>query len=370
LRFIDTLRAVAALLVVWMHVAQCYVGLQPEHAVRGRWLYDVAQSLDVGRIGVVVFFLISGFVIPFSMRPDAPAPVVRFAIKRFFRIYPAYWLSVPVGAFATYWLWGQPFGAGEFLINLTLLEDLFGVRDAQGVYWTLLIELAFYILCIMLLLTNSLRDGIRIGMLAATLAGGHALVIALVWKGVLPLPPLQPMIFFALHLSLMLCGTLYRLCWFDAGDGPGVRARQLVLGLFVFHLFIFPICGSLARGTLENYPVSDALGVAMFLLGTTVLRLQTRLTDWLGTISYSIYLFHLGVYYPLFWWLMRQPADSAWRQLHLGVYLVVNAVLVVALATVVYRFVERPGIALGHRLASRSSRDERTLSLRTTPLAD
>ncbi|HEY0230044.1 MAG TPA: acyltransferase family protein, partial [Dokdonella sp.] len=143
LRFIDTLRGFAALLVVWMHVTQCYVGVQPERAVRGRWLYDVAQDVDVGRVGVVVFFLISGFVIPFSMRPQARAAVTGFAIKRFFRIYPAYWLSVPVGAFATYWLWGQPFGTGEFLINLTLLEDLFGVREAQGVYWTLLVELAF-----------------------------------------------------------------------------------------------------------------------------------------------------------------------------------------------------------------------------------
>ena len=370
LRFIDTLRGLAALLVVWMHVAQCYVGLQPEHAIRGRWVYEVAQNLDVGRIGVVVFFLISGFVIPFSMQPRAPAPVASFAIKRFFRIYPAYWLSVPAGAFATCWLWGQPFGAGEFLINLTLLEDLFGVREAQGVYWTLLVELAFYVLCIVLLLTHSLRDRLRIGLLAAVLAGGHAVVIALVWKGLLPLPPLQPLTFFALHLSLMLCGTLYRLCWFEPGDGPGVRATQLCLALLVFYLLVFPICASLARGTLQNYPVSDALGVAIFLLGTTVLRLQTRLTDWLGTISYSIYLFHFGVYYPLFWWLMQQPAGSAWRQLHLGVYLAVNVLLVVALASVVYRVVERPGIAFGHRLASRLSRDGRALRLRAAPLAD
>ncbi len=76
------------------------------------------------------------------------------------------------------------------------------------------------------------------------------------------------------------------------------------------------------------------------------------------------------VYYPLFWWLMQQPVGSAWRQLHLGAYLAVNTVLVVALATVVYRLVERPGIALGHRLASRWSRDERAPRLRATPLAD
>jgi peptidoglycan/LPS O-acetylase OafA/YrhL len=48
---------------------------------------------------------------------------------------------------------------------------------------------------------------------------------------------------------------------------------------------------------------------------------------------------------------MRQPAGSAWRTQHVGVYLGVNLVLTLLVASIVFRFVEQPAIRIGHRLA-------------------
>ena len=45
----------------------------------------------------------------------------------------------------------------------------FGVRSAEGVYWTLLVELVFYALCVVLLVTGSLFNARRVAMLAAAL---------------------------------------------------------------------------------------------------------------------------------------------------------------------------------------------------------
>jgi len=99
LRYVDALRGIAALLVLALHVANHYHALSPATAAHGRWLNDFAANLDIGRIGVVVFFLISGFVVPFSIHAESAAPVRGFAIRRLFRIFPAYWLSVPLAAF-------------------------------------------------------------------------------------------------------------------------------------------------------------------------------------------------------------------------------------------------------------------------------
>ena len=82
LRYIDALRAIAALLVVWLHAASTFAMTSPETAATGRWFTAIPGYIDVGHIGVVVFFLISGFVIPFSILPDRAAPVGSFAIKR------------------------------------------------------------------------------------------------------------------------------------------------------------------------------------------------------------------------------------------------------------------------------------------------
>src|SRR5690242_13049795 len=181
LRYIDALRGIAALLVLWLHVANSYHTLSPETAAHGRWLNDVISEIDIGRIGVVVFFLISGFVIPFSIKPASAAPIAGFVIRRVFRIYPAYWLSVPLAAYVFFWSAGRPFGIGEFVVNLTLLQDIFGVQPAEGVYWTLLVELGFYALCIILLLTRSLFSARRIALLSAALALVHFFGMFMLW---------------------------------------------------------------------------------------------------------------------------------------------------------------------------------------------
>src|SRR5690606_27081696 len=124
--------------------------------IDGRWIHELASTLDVGRVGVVAFFLVSGFVVPYSIRPDLPAPIGSFVIKRVFRLFPAYWLSIPLGALTGWWLWGRGFGTRELLLNATMLHEAFGAPPAIGLYWTLLVEMVFYALCVVLLIARSL----------------------------------------------------------------------------------------------------------------------------------------------------------------------------------------------------------------------
>jgi len=349
LRYIDALRGIAALLVLWLHVANSYHTLSPETAAHGRWLNDVISEIDIGRIGVVVFFLISGFVIPFSIKPASAAPIAGFVIRRVFRIYPAYWLSVPLAAYVFFWSAGRPFGIGEFVVNLTLLQDIFGVQPAEGVYWTLLVELGFYALCIILLLTRSLFSARRIALLSAALALVHFFGMFMLWLG----PPILSVqtSFWLLNLSVMLWGTLYR---FEYSGATRDRFASFVLrGLGIFYAFVLPIGATLVIRSLPNYTVSYALGFLVFIAGTRYLRIETRLTDWLGRISYSIYLMHPIVLQPIFLWLVLQPVNSVWRTQNLAIYLVANLLLTLAVAALVFRFIERPAIRLGHRLASR-----------------
>jgi peptidoglycan/LPS O-acetylase OafA/YrhL len=347
LRYIDALRGIAALLVLWLHVANSFRAVSPQTASHVRWLNDFITEIDIGRVGVVVFFLISGFVIPFSIRPGNGAPVGSFVIRRVFRIYPAYWLSVPLAAWVFFWYVGAPFSSGELLANLTLLQSLFGVRHAEGVYWTLVVELAFYALCIALLLTRSLYSARRIALLAAALAIMHVFAAFMLWLK-------HPVVdvaasFWPLNLSVMLWGALYRL---DATSTDRFASAMLRL-LAAFYVLVLPIGAALATHAPQAYAISYALAVVVFVLGTRVVRIETRLTDWLGRISYSIYLFHPIVFQPIYLWLMQQPGDSPWRTQHLAVYLVANLVLTLIAASLVFRFVERPAIRLGHRLATR-----------------
>lgn len=345
LRPIDALRGIAALLVVWLHVTQGFAAAGGGHPVPGQWLADVAQALDVGRIGVVAFFLISGFVIPWSIPAGQPSAAGAFLLRRAFRIFPAYWLSIPLSVVATCWLWNAPFGLRDLVANVLLLQDVVGARAANGVYWTLLVEMVFYLLCVVLLRSGSLHVPRRTGALAAVLLGIHVVGATAIWLG---LGWNRLLVFLPLHLSLMLCGTLIRHV-VDRDDGARTARRVLAL-LLAFWLLAFVPAALLVRGLANNYVVSSLLGVALFAAVLCSVR-GNRVTDWLGRTSYSIYLFHVPVFYPLQWWVLQQPAASAWRGQHLALWLAASLAGTLLVAAAVHRWVEQPGIRAGRRCA-------------------
>ncbi len=71
-----------------------------------------------------------------------------FVVGRFSRLYPAYWAAV-ILTFTILSITSSP-GKGpswsKALINLTMLQVFFNVGDLDGVYWTLGVELSFYII--------------------------------------------------------------------------------------------------------------------------------------------------------------------------------------------------------------------------------
>ncbi|MFE1298653.1 acyltransferase family protein [Streptomyces sp. NPDC058731] len=143
---LDGLRFLAALAVVLFH----FVGQKPatmEH-IWGRPYQSVFPEAHAyfayGRLGVDLFFLISGFVICMSAWGRSPRD---FFISRVTRLYPMYWIAVAVSACVIF-LADTPFGHPNprvILANLTMLQHPLGVKDLDSVYWTLWPELCFYL---------------------------------------------------------------------------------------------------------------------------------------------------------------------------------------------------------------------------------
>ncbi|MEU3841601.1 acyltransferase [Streptomyces sp. NPDC028635] len=143
---LDGLRFVAALAVVLFH----FVGQKPSTVkhIWGRPYQDLFPEAHAyfayGRLGVDLFFLISGFVICMSAWGRSPRD---FFISRVTRLYPMYWISVVVAA-AVIFLFDTPFGHPNprvVFANLTMLQQPLGVKDLDSVYWTLWPELCFYL---------------------------------------------------------------------------------------------------------------------------------------------------------------------------------------------------------------------------------
>ena len=152
--YLDGLRGIAAIAVVLQHLAERILLADP--ASRPILQPAFLDLFNAGRFGVALFFLISGFVIPFSFKE--PRPLLRFAVSRFFRLYPAYWLSLALALLIFPPLTGESYSIQRIVANITMAQAAFGQRDVIGAYWTLFIELAFYGLCMGLFATRLLSD--------------------------------------------------------------------------------------------------------------------------------------------------------------------------------------------------------------------
>ncbi len=136
---LDLIRFFAALSVVLYH----YIARNESNA------YPlISEAAKYGYLGVPLFFIVSGYVIALSANNRT---ALQFGVSRFVRLYPALWAGVIFTVLVLVVITGKQYSVLHILANFTLLNEYFGFKNIDGVYWTLKAELKFYA-CIFLLL--------------------------------------------------------------------------------------------------------------------------------------------------------------------------------------------------------------------------
>jgi len=135
---LDVLRGFAVFLVILFHYTSKY------NEVFDTKLMSLFE-FKYGHYGVHLFFIISGYVIFLTINKINSGK--EFIFKRFFRLYPTFWLCLVLTFLITTYLFDiSRFKRTlpELFINLTMIPSLFRVRMIDGVYWSLLFEIEFY----------------------------------------------------------------------------------------------------------------------------------------------------------------------------------------------------------------------------------
>lgn len=144
---IDLLRFLAALAVVFFHYA--FRGYAADNMTVMPYL-SLAPVAKYGFLGVQLFFMISGFVILMTASGNT---VAGFISSRAIRLYPAYWASCTLTFLVVLYFGAPHFSASwhQYLINLSMLNGFMNVDHIDGAYWSLVIELRFYLLVILVM---------------------------------------------------------------------------------------------------------------------------------------------------------------------------------------------------------------------------
>lgn len=316
---IDALRGIAAASVAWFHFTNGNETFLPHGMLR--------SSGVRGWVGVEVFFVISGFIIPYSLfrakylvRRDWR----KFLAKRIVRIDPPYLASIVLTVCLAYLSAATPgfqgkqpqYSLPQLLLHVGYLNGFFRNDWILPVYWTLALEFQFYVLV-----------AISFPLITGDIARRAGFSAAAMLMGVL----IAPTVFVFRWMPLFLLGIaafLYR--------ERISRWREYAITTLTAAAICFWLFG----------PLIMSVGlVAALLIAFVELRQGNRLAL-LGTISYSIYLVHVPV---------------GGRVVNLGSRLaptLANRLLVLAAAVALtllvsvlfYRFVEKPSQRLSSRV--------------------
>ena len=322
---LDVFRGLASLWVVYFHFFFRYRTYldRPEKPL-GWFSLPGLSEVDFGSLPVFWFFMISGFVIVWTL--ERSRTWRDFAVSRTSRLYPTYWaaaaLTATLGLLAP--IPTQHYSLGQILANLTMLQEIVGVPHLDGAYWSLTAELTFY-----------LQAGLAawLGLLPRLPWLVLGWMAACVFNQALPLltgvdVPWLVQKFAGLRYGHFFgAGIVFYQLW---------RGRQSVVLLAALGLSALTIL-------LAYPPVTAAICLGFFGLFWLAIRGRLRWIIcrpllWLGAISYSLYVSHQMLGYRVMLW-----AEAAGAPREAAVLLA--AAVVLSVATALTALVERPALA-------------------------
>lgn len=339
---LDGLRGVAILLVMGFHY---FYHLESFYYKSTLYPYGETFSNVVifkyGYMGVELFFIISGFVI--AMTLESSKSLLDFAIRRFVRIWPALIVSAIVTFFLLNWS-DAPFALTRrqfwpnFLPSLTLTptslwSGLFPKVDfVTGVYWSLVVEIRFYMIALILYWLFA-RQNLARNLVVFTVL--IYVVRALLRRWLPGYNGVYDGFFIPDYMPWFAAGAVF----YEVYRERLAKGAALVL-LAVAYAMI-------ARISLNYAPIGrDPVIASSFALLSLVLFwfLSTRPASmrifevrplvWIGECSYSIYLYHYAVGMILISQVSKTVSLGSQLLLVAGVYLLVFAVGRISYVTV------------------------------------
>jgi peptidoglycan/LPS O-acetylase OafA/YrhL len=346
---LDGLRGLAVLIVILAHTSNL-----------GYHIIPFADFSGAGHSGVFLFFVLSSFLLTYQFiaRGKIAFTVINLGVyfeRRFFRIYPLYFLYLTMGLVSTYvialFVAGKPIGI-PFALSLSEYVDHLLMIYGKEVTWSIPVEFKYYFLLpviayVMVIILNRGFFTSFVFVLVAIYAVNHF------W----PLTEAQSVRSIIYHLPVFLCGSLLAVthhAWIECGGADNKVISRLVdaLGLVSILLIVLltpAILEIIGFNSQELKPhkmflafsVLWAVVIFAAIHGEGALRrvFENKALRFLGFVSFSAYLFH-----PIFIKVVEHSALGKILPSALSGWFVLVCTLLTAWLSFV--FIERPASRL------------------------
>jgi len=308
---LDSIRGIAILLVAISHFFSNTIKYDGATHILGN--YDINIGI-IGRMGVMLFFFLSGFLIFHSLNKSNS--IFKFYKKRILRIYPPYLFSIVFYLFIStiVFIFINHYDIKTYFVNMLMLQDIFGIPLIVGVYWTLLIEIKFYLIIPILVYLGykykkDVLDYVFIAMIILNILymeyrGTPSWLI--VW---------MPLFWIGIYLYKFL------------HQNSITKYKFLLLLLLCFLYFL-----SIQEFFMALFLI---LNISIFFIFYSY-HIKNKYLSFIGIISYSFYLLHTVIGYPLLY-LMTKYITLNYLLIKIGIVFLIS----IFISYLSFKYIER-----------------------------
>jgi peptidoglycan/LPS O-acetylase OafA/YrhL len=329
--FIDAVRGLSALIVMFSHYIQGSHLNDPDSLAK--------NFINFGQSGVLSFFIVSGFIIPFSL--EKYASLQKFFVNRIFRIYPMYLFSIIVAYIVfDYAISGNSHNIFLIVVSYVLMIQGYAIGSNLGSgAWTIQIEMIWYVafgiifslslnrrslLLVACVVTFSATTAaLSLADIARVPMGRVGFLVVCIWGLLLYRRASQTISrteiawMSIILLAVILCDLTVGF-YLRPGSGPDVLSYGCVLASWSVGAIVFCIPYLTRHSRIWSH------GIFSFF----------------GRISYSLYLLHVVIFHEtgkfIFDLLIKIP---------------ISFFITILISYITYRYIERPAIIFSHRFA-------------------
>ncbi|OIQ16950.1 MAG: hypothetical protein BM557_09405 [Flavobacterium sp. MedPE-SWcel] len=328
LDFLDFLRFIAAFTVIIQHVFE---------STYSSFSHFTTNYFQFGVFGVSLFFLISGFVVPVSL--ERHNSLQSFWKSRIFRLFPLYILSIILHIVLVKFdfLEGIMPSTMSILTNLTMLAKFMGQPLIELIYWTLNVEMAFYIITSFFYLIKVLNKTLLLAFVS---------LIGVILLNFIPVVLFDFYISgwsLVLYIAMMFTGTVY--FRFMRGE---IALQKLILTIITAISVVLLVSYTNLQGRTDILlgDRSFTSVVTAIVSAYTIFSLlyifksytYPKMLLFGGRISYSLYLMQVAIIPVVFYYLDK------------GIFSCIICFIAITTTSIVtYYFVEKPFIKIGKK---------------------
>jgi len=340
---IDSLRFIACAFVIIQHTLIYFTQFSTQESL----LEKIILILSPGWLGVLIFFSISGFVIPSSLKGPRFSALKVFFKRRFLRLYPPFWIACLIIII----LDPAKYSISDLLWRVSMLpvEDR-NVLGHSSYFWTLQIELVFYFLIAFLFSLFGRFSWKFFVSVLSILTIPYAALICIIGGRFAPFYNFTQCLPFS--ILLMIWGAACRAILDQHSSSESIAknkySRAIKLGLTTGILTVIPL-HAVYFGTLEwnraqlHEGSATILGVFIFLFLAILKPIKSPALARLGRNTYSTYLLHGAVNLALVY-LLTRSGTAGWPLPYL---LIITLVCSFIVGEVFYQIIEIPSNLLG-----------------------